>query len=207
MRQPARRARLRTATCVAVVVAMSLASAASAKAATPDQAQQQGGSGTTAPVTIDAASALSSATTVAGKAADAATLNPNGGPAALAPASALGMALAQAKDTAKAVVDVPALRTKYTDTTANPNGTYTKTVSPLAMNVEQAGSWLPVDLSLHQTGNTVAAARSEVRTVLGGGGLPQVAAFTVAGHHVPLPPPPRYPHPPSLAPPRPTQTP
>lgn len=114
-----------------------------------------------------------------GAAAHAATVTP---PVTTDPEA---IASAQAQTTGKSV-PVTADSTTTSTTTANPDGTFTLTDSPVPIQVNQAGSWVPVDATLQQNADgtfSPKAAASGV-TFSGGGTTPLATLTNTQGQQV-----------------------
>jgi hypothetical protein len=110
--------------------------------------------------------------------------NGTGTPPATSPDAA---ALAQAQATGQSV-PVPADSTDESTTKANPDGTFTTTATTEPTQVEQNGSWVPLDPTLHQntdgTWTPNAAASSVVFS--GGGTSPLATVASAAGQQMSL---------------------
>ena len=114
-------------------------------------------------------------------------------------------ASAQAQATG-APVTVDADTTAYTQTVANPDGSFTLTDQAVPVRVAQASDWVPVDPTLRvQPDGTVAPGAVESSVTFSDGGTGALATVTdPAGHSVSISSRKRCPHPPSPVPRPPT---
>ncbi|MBF9073903.1 DNRLRE domain-containing protein [Streptacidiphilus fuscans] len=99
----------------------------------------------------------------------------DGPPVTITPEAA---ALAQAHTTGKSV-PVAADNTQNSTTVANPDGTLTYTDSPVPVQVDQGGTWVPVDATLQQNSNGGLSPRAATSSVtFSGGGSGPLATLT-----------------------------
>ncbi|MFF7156129.1 FG-GAP-like repeat-containing protein [Streptomyces sp. NPDC008139] len=109
-------------------------------------------------------------------------------PSASRPTSgnAAAVAVAQAKSTG-APVDIPSLTTATESVTANPTGTLTVTESVYPTRVLRAGSWTPVDTTLHTAPDgSLHPGAVPSGISLSGGGTAPLAAMTSVGRRLDL---------------------
>ena len=99
-------------------------------------------------------------------------------PPAVTDPEAIAAAQAQASGTS---VPVPADETANSTTVANPDGTLTYTATALPTQVQQNGSWVPVDTALRANSNgTLSPAAVESGVAFSGGGSTPLATLTNA---------------------------
>jgi hypothetical protein len=120
--------------------------------------------------------------------ADAAATLPKAAPAAAASKLKLTSteASAQAKSTGKPVL-ATAMTTATREVTANPNGSFTMTISPTPVRVQQHGGWVPLDATLHANPDgTLSPAAVPDTLVLSDGGTAALATMTSDGQRLSL---------------------
>ncbi len=99
-------------------------------------------------------------------------------PPAVTDPEAIAAAQAQASGTS---VPVPADETANSTTVANPDGTLTYTATALPTQVQQSGSWVPVDTALRANSDgTLSPAAAESGVTFSGGGSTPLATLTNA---------------------------
>jgi hypothetical protein len=99
----------------------------------------------------------------------------DGPPVTVTPEAA---ALAQAQTTGKSV-PVPTDSTQNSTTVANPDGTFTYTDSPVPIQVDQGGSWVPVDPTLqHNADGSLSPKAAASGVAFSGGGTTPLATLT-----------------------------
>jgi len=113
---------------------------------------------------------------IAPVAAHADTASSTGSPPVVSDPEAI--ASAQAQTTGKSV-PVTADYTTSATTAANPDGSFTVTASPVPIQVQQGGSWVPVDATLQQnTNGTFSPKAAESQVAFSGGGSAPLATLT-----------------------------
>ena len=109
----------------------------------------------------------------------------SGGVAAAAPLSA-ALARTRAQATGRPVV-ADALTTETSQTTANPDGTFTLNQSPAPVRVRHHGSWVGLDATLKQNADgTLSPAATPDDVVLSGGGTGPLLALRTGGRGISL---------------------
>ncbi|WP_156325699.1 DNRLRE domain-containing protein [Nonomuraea sp. SBT364] len=99
---------------------------------------------------------------------------------AATPPTAVEAATAEAAKTGRAV-PVPSLTDENSTTVANPDGTYTATITSGPSNVKQGGRWVPIDTSLVAEGGVLRPKAAKARIEVSGGGEGPLA--TMADEH------------------------
>jgi hypothetical protein len=103
-----------------------------------------------------------------------------GGTGALSSAAAS----ARARATGKPVL-AAAMTTPTREVTANPNGTFTMTISPSPVRVERHGAWVALDATLHANADgTISPAAVPGALTLSGGGTGALATMTSGGQQL-----------------------
>ena len=118
--------------------------------------------------------------------ASAPTPLPAATPAAATSPAALTttQASAQAKASGKPVL-AGAMTTSTRQTTANPNGSYTMTISPVPVRVQRNGTWVGLDASLHANPDgTLSPAAVPDSLVLSAGGTGPLATMTTGSQRM-----------------------
>ena len=93
-------------------------------------------------------------------------------------------ASAQARSKGKPVL-ATALTTATREVMANPNGSYTMTISPVPVRVQQRGAWVPLDATLHANADgTLSPTAVPGALVLSGGGNGALATMTSNGQQL-----------------------
>lgn len=109
-------------------------------------------------------------------------------PAAATAATSLSSAAAsaRAKATGKPVL-ATSMTTSTREVAANPNGTYTMTITPAPVRVERHGAWVGLDASLHTNADgTLSPAATPGSLILSGGGSGPLATMTSNGQQMSL---------------------